>query len=35
LLSCIAIVITSYLTAEESEEIQEEFELVRKSVVSA
>lgn len=35
LLSCIAIIITSYLTAEESEEIQEEFELVRKSVLSA
>ena len=35
LLSSIAIIIASYLTAEESEEIQEEFELVRKSVVSA
>ena len=35
LLSSIAIIIASYLTAEESEEIQEEFELVRKSVISA
>ena len=33
LLSCIAIVITSYLTPEESKEIQEEFELVKTTEV--